>query len=333
MINRYKGQKVIKRFATKVIEKNLETQSNQIEKYGHIPQVQTCATAPNFRPVIKQDNIINTMPTTPLAIQPPYIWSEEQKTRSDVPNITIKGPEITDNNPRIAITSIVRDEERDNSLIRFLECCQELESYHKNIVYIFIEGDSSDRTYDILKSWVEKRNGSVLEKIDRGYPPFQSNRDSRRTVYFAELRNRLIKLILSMPMITEVLMIDANYGWKGDLINILRETDADIVAPLVVSHKNNDGKYSFYDIWAFRKNNKEFSWLYPYAEDMIFDRSIEIDSVGGGYLVKRNVFESGIIYKGDTDSEHVSFCNQAKNMNFKIKINPKIYIRKGGFKE
>ncbi len=235
--------------------------------------------------------------------------------------------------PKIAIASIVRDEEENGNLIRFLDCCNDLENYHRNIIYIFIEGDSTDKTYDILKSWVERRNGSVLVKLDRGYSPFPNDRDNKRTVYFAGLRNMLINLILSLPLVTEILATDANYGWKGDIIGSLREVGADIAAPLVVSHKDDLGRYIFYDIWAFRKNGREFSPSYPYIDGMVFDQPVDIDSAGGCYLIKRNVLDAGAKYDGNNDCEHVGFCRNVKSMGFKIKIDPRICVIKGGQKE
>lgn len=236
-------------------------------------------------------------------------------------------------NSRIAIASIVRNEERNGNLKRFLECCRKLEKYHKNIVYIFIEGDSSDDTYGVLQNWLTPKKDYILKKIDRNHRPFPKDRSPKRTIYFAELRNMLIDLALSISEISEVLMIDANYGWKGDLISSLRNIDADIAAPLVVMHKDrNTGRYLFYDTWAFRKGGKQFSHFHPYADGLGSD-PLDIESAGGGYLVRRSVLESGVKYNGDRDCEHVGFCKKARDTGFIVRINPKIYIRKGGYEE
>jgi hypothetical protein len=235
------------------------------------------------------------------------------------------------NRHKIAITSIVRNEEQSGNLKRFLDCCEMLEQYHKDIVYIFIEGDSSDNTYNILLEWLKPRKDYILKKIDRKMPCFSKDKSSKRTVYFAELRNILVDLALSIPDITEVLMIDANYGWKGDLISSLRKINADIVAPLAVMHKDRNGKYLFYDVWAFRKDGKHFSHYYPYIKGIEFDKPIRIDSAGGGYLIKRNVLDARVRYNGDKDCEHAIFCRRARKKGFTIKINPKTYIRKSGF--
>lgn len=234
---------------------------------------------------------------------------------------------------KIAIASIIRNEESNGNLKGFLKCCQGLEQYHDNIFYIFIEGDSSDNTFKILKGWLIHKKDYILKKLDRAHPPFPKTRDQRRTTYFAELRNMLIDLALSVPDISEVLMIDANYGWGDDLISLLRQTDADIAAPLAVTHKNHDGKYIFYDIWAFRKDGREFSPFYPYCKGFDSDDPSNIDSAGGGYLIRRKVLDSGVRYDGKRDCEHVSFCQGAKKKGFTVKIDPRVCIRKGKFEK
>jgi hypothetical protein len=235
-------------------------------------------------------------------------------------------------NSKVAIASIVRNEASNGTLKRFLSCCHKLEKSHKNIIYIFIEGDSSDNTYETLQNWLTPKKNYILKKIDRNHRPFAKDRNPKRTIYFAELRNMLIDLVLSIPEVSEVLMIDANYGWKSDLISSLRGADADIAAPLVVMHKDQHGKYLFYDTWAFRKNGVQFSHWHPYTKGLGQD-PLDIDSAGGGYLVKREVLEAGVRYNGDRDCEHVGFCQAARDMGFTIKINPRVYIRKGGHEE
>ena len=235
-------------------------------------------------------------------------------------------------NSKIAIASIVRNEEHNGSLKRFLSCCHKLEKSHKNIVYIFIEGDSSDNTYEVLQNWLTPKKNYILKKIDRNHLPFAKDRNPKRTVYFAELRNMLIDLALSIPEVSEVLMIDANYGWKDDLISSLRGADVDIAAPLVVMHKDQHGKYLFYDTWAFRKNGVQFSHWHPYTKGLGHD-PLDVDSAGGCYLVKRRVLDAGVRYNGDRDCEHVGFCQAARDMEFTIKINPRVYVRKGGHEE
>lgn len=245
---------------------------------------------------------------------------------------------------KIVIACIIRNEERFGNLKRFIGCCKELEKHHDNLVYVFIEGDSYDDTYKVLKKWLsgdedgKKDRNYVLKKFDKGYSKFQKNRDTKRTRYFAELRNMLINYILEIPDVSLVFMVDASYGMNGDIINDLEKTlkrdGADIAAPLNLSHKDHAGKWMFYDIFAYRKDGKEFTNHYPYHRDiesgLKSGKSVRIDSCGGGYLVKREVFDAGIRYNGNKDCEHVGFAKRARDKGFVIRLNPKVKIRKGG---
>lgn len=233
---------------------------------------------------------------------------------------------------KIAVASIIRNEEHNGHLKRFFDCCEKLEEYD-DVVYIFIEGDSSDNTYVELKDWLSTKEDYILKKVDRNKPRFPKDRSAGRTKYFAKLRNMLIGYALSISDVSEVLMIDANYGWKGDLVSSLRSTKADIAAPLVVLNKTYNGNYIFYDTWAFRKNDSQFSSNYPYIGYSALDKPTSVDSVGGGYLIKRKVLEANVKYNGDRDCEHVYFCQKARKKGFSIKINPKVRIVKGGFKD
>ena len=250
------------------------------------------------------------------------------ETKSE--QIPVKSGNVN-NRHRVAIASIIRNEESNGHLKKFFDCCQKLEKYH-NIVYIFIEGDSTDNTYNELEDWLSSKDEYILKKMDRKKPRFPKDKSPGRTKYFAELRNMLTDYALSISDITEVLMIDANYGWKGDLISSLRDARADIAAPLVVMNKSRNGEYLFYDTWAFRKNGYQFSHCYPYVGCAKLKKPVSVDSVGGGYLIKREVLESNVKYDGDRDCEHVGFCRKAKKKGFSIKVNPNVYIMKGGLR-
>jgi hypothetical protein len=211
-------------------------------------------------------------------------------------------------------------------------------------VYVIIEGDSYDDTYKSLKKFLcgdedgKKDRNYILKKYDKGYDKFQKNRDTKRTRYFAEVRNMLVDYILEISDIDLIFMVDASYGFKGNIIDELKKTlkrdGADIAASLNWSHKDHTGKEMFYDIFAFRKDGKEFTNHYPYHKDVESSlksgKSIRIDSCGGAYLVKRKVFGAGVRYNGSKDCEHVGFCKKARDKGFVIKLNPKVSVRKGG---
>ena len=245
---------------------------------------------------------------------------------------------------KIAVCCMVRNEERFGHLKRFFAGCRELEKRHKNLIYIIIEGDSYDDTYKMLKKWLsgdedgKKDRNYILKKFDKGYSKFPKNRDTKRTKYFTEIRNMLVDYVLEISDIDLIFMVDASYGFKENVIIELEKTlkrdKADIAAPLNWSHKDHIGREMFYDIFAFRKDGKEFTNHYPYHKDVESNlksgKSVKLDSCGGAYLVKREVFDAGVRYKGDKDCEHVGMMEKARKKGFVIKLNPKVAVRKGG---
>ena len=256
---------------------------------------------------------------------------------------TVEQDSNSSSSETIAICAMVRNEERFGHLKRFIKNCKEIEKYHKNLIYIIIEGDSYDDTYKALKKWLngsedgKKDRNYILKKYDRGYDKFPKNRDTRRTKYFAEVRNMLINYVLEIPDISLVFMVDASYGFKkniiGDLERTMKKDGADIVAPLNLSHKDHMGKFLFYDIFAYRRDGKEFTNRWPYhngiENNLKSGKSVRIDSCGGAYLVKRKVFDVGVRYNGNKDCEHVGFTKRARDKGFVVKLNPKVIVRKG----
>ena len=244
---------------------------------------------------------------------------------------------------KIAICAMVRNEERFGNLKRFYACCRELEKRH-NLVYVIIEGDSYDDTYKSLKKFLcgdedgKKDRNYILKKYDKGYSKFAKNRDTKRTKYFADIRNMLVDYVLEIPDISLIFMIDASYGFKENIIDELKKTlkrdGADIAAPLNLSHKDHTGKDMWYDIFAFHKDGKEFVNRWPHHNEIESNlksgKSVKLDSCGGAYLVKREVFDAGVRYKGDKTCEHVGLCSAARKKGFVIKLNPKVAVRKGG---
>lgn len=243
----------------------------------------------------------------------------------------------------VAVCCMVRNEERFGNLKRFIDECKKLEKRH-NLVYVIIEGDSYDDTYKSLKKWLDgsedgkKDRNYILKKYDKGYDKFPKNRDTKRTRYFAEVRNMLIEYVLEISDISLIFMVDASYGFKGniidELINTLKRDGADIATPMNLSHKDHTGKEMFYDIFAFRKDGKEFKNHYPYHSEIESSlksgKSVKLDSCGGAYLIKREVLDADVRYNGNKDCEHYGFCSAARKKGFVIKLNPKAIVRKGG---
>lgn len=181
--------------------------------------------------------------------------------------------------------------------------------------YAFLEGMSSDGTYETLRDHVEaKYNGVWLRRFDLDVP----NRFTR----LATLRNKLIDEALTDE--NYVLMIDGDIiRFPPNIIQKLLEHRVHVVAPLV----KIEGTQQFYDTLAFIHKNKNFSHLKPYCSGITHNRHyFEVDSVGSCYLVDAEVYKAGVRYAGGGISEQVLFCMRAREKGFKIWVDPRITV-------
>jgi hypothetical protein len=230
---------------------------------------------------------------------------------------------------KTVIVGVARDEERTGHLQEFLAACEALEKFHpEGLTYVFVEGDSVDRTFEVLSDWVKPRPGSIVEKVDSGLPPFGKSKSFARTVHLAELRNRALELALKSDP-DEVLMVDLNYVWDPDLdlIGALRAAGSDISAAMTTSHEGPGKKPVFYDVWAFRTlDGKQLSMYFPFAPGLNGTALVQMSSVGSCYLISRSAL--GIQYDGDQDCEHVGFCADARKKGLTITVSPAVWVRK-----
>lgn len=235
---------------------------------------------------------------------------------------------------KTVIASIIRNEGK--RLETFLQSCSSLEKIN-DVQYVFIVGSSIDNTFKIVKQFVDKRSNALLIKEESDNPIFKHNKSLERTKVFAKLRNTLLELSKQFNPDC-VLMIDANILFNSQLITDLNKLTADIVAPLILYDLQTKAQYSkldltsmiFYDVWAFRKDGKNFNAAYPFYENINLksDAPVYLDSVGACFLIKKNVLDAGITFNGDTDCEHVSFCKDAKDRGFSIALNASCCVYK-----
>lgn len=226
----------------------------------------------------------------------------------------------------------------------------------------FIEGNSKDNTWEVLKKRCKELNKEfeikyILEK-------YNINESLARFDKLAILRNMLIKIGLKNKH-NYVLMVDSDVIFEKDtiikLLKSIEKYDVDIVAPLVTIEKfrtfNNE---YFYDTLAFIDNKgKNFNHYFPYiSEDNDIDSKIdsnkeikkiiskypvEIQSVGTCYIAKSEVYNINdfhsfsvskcykesltkniCMYNGNGKSEQIRFFESLRGT--KIILDPKIRV-------
>jgi hypothetical protein len=158
--------------------------------------------------------------------------------------------------------------------------------------------DCSDETGSLLATW--RREAAELLEIDvisfaTHRSPFPRERSVARAAHLAEVRNRTIDHALCAHDWTHALMHDATKRSPPDLPRQLLTSDRELVAPLIL--RRSGDRIHFYDTWCFRdEQGAEYSADGAPAFPLVQTGPAEIPamSVGGVYMVRRSIFESGL---------------------------------------
>lgn len=197
-------------------------------------------------------------------------------------------------------------------LDKFLQNFYVLDFPEEKIRFAFVEGNSSDDTFDKLKIFQEAHDNVWLRKLDVS--------SESRFERLAASRNKMINEALEKE--NHVLCIDADIVYfHPNTLNLLLSHNVDVVAPLILI----EGESRFYDTFAFVHEGKNFEHEIPYCPVCVNRQLFEVESVGTCYLVKREVFEADVRY-GCEINEQVSFCSEARGKGFKIWVDPKIAV-------
>ncbi len=231
-----------------------------------------------------------------------------------------------------------------------------IEYSEKNIGYkidlCFIEGNSADSTYSILKDWVNQLPYTTTYHFNKIDLPESMDRFTKLAI----LRNMLIKFGLRNYH-DYVLMIDSDTipqkTLLHHLIQSLEANYSDVMAPLVFieDFRNYKDEY-MYDTLAFiDSNNENFKHYYPHNTETTNKDLIKMNSVGTCYIAKSEVYNINdfkdfsitkcyteshnkylLSYEGmDTDtniptSEQVIFFKKLKQKGFQVYVDSNIKI-------
>lgn len=252
----------------------------------------------------------------------------------------------------VLICSLFRDSEL--YMDRFLECIKKInkgEDNRINIELCFIEGNSTDNTWEKLRGWCNKCGMRyTLEKMDINM------RVWGRFDKLAILRNMLIKVGLRSRH-DYVLMVDSDCIFEEDLlfrmITSIENSDADVIgAMIMIENFRTFGNNYFYDTLAFiGDDGNKFVHYFPYTSGegmhkVVKRERLEMKSIGTCYLVRGEVYnlndlnwfnvtkcykeaERGkkvLMYKGEKKSEQIRWCDIVRDAGYKVMIDPGIKV-------
>jgi len=219
----------------------------------------------------------------------------------------------------IVICVLFRDSEF--YLDKFLGCLGKLIDHSKeyDIDLCFIEGNSTDNTYQKLEDWMRAcKYNTVLYKQD-------INVEMTKYQRLAILRNMVMEKGLK-EYHDYVVMIDSDISFKEDMlqrmVTSLERTDGVMMAPMILVENTE----FFHDILAFAKDGINFVNIYPYHESFQkYSGIMEMDSVGDCFLARAGTINSAK-FEGDGHSEQIGFCRNIRNNGGKIYLDKRIAV-------
>lgn len=241
-------------------------------------------------------------------------------------------------------------------IYRFLACIESLlqnESINIEFVVSVIYGDDTDGTSSILLNKLESIKDRYGTKITSKRITFPKRLDGIQRL--VTLRNAFL-YINELKDYDYILGIDTDIIFDNNtVIKLIKDmenanlTNPGIISPMVfIENYGSYGNSYFYDIWAYRIQEKFFLHTRPYIPIKLFGKDkfkslISVDSVGSFYLAKSDIFTKyGVTYatylrKLDNNSQHpqrkyeseqVVMCNMVKQntpYNIYVDISTKVY--------
>lgn len=247
-------------------------------------------------------------------------------------------------------------------IYRFFNCIESLlqtRNEYNNIQYSIsvIYGDDDDGTSNILLNKLESIKNKYGIGITSKRITFPKRLDGIQRL--VTLRNSFLYInndVNNLNNYDYILSIDTDIMFDSKIITKLIKdienqnlNNPGLIAPMVfIEDYFSYGNNYFYDIWAYRVQEKMFLHTRPYIPIKLFGNDkfkslINVDSVGSFYLAKTDIFTKYDVKYGTYirsinsnsqhpqrkyESEQVVMCEQVKSKtdyNIYVDLNAKVY--------
>ena len=185
------------------------------------------------------------------------------------------------------------------------------------LVFSFVEGDSTDDTFARLQAWARDDARVLLSKRD--VEPVTDFAD--RVTKWAALGNVAIDQALTTSC-DRLLWCESDLVLPNDLLEQLVPEPCDIVAPAIFLGS------MFYDTWGFRGvDGVRFSNHAPYHGEFRHHALVPLSSVGSCVLFRRTLFDRGVRFRGSYDDGLlVGVCRDATALGFATFMDSRVAI-------
>ena len=215
----------------------------------------------------------------------------------------------------IAICALFRNSARYIDYFRAVANAQAREDI--DLIFSFVEGDSTDDSYQRLQAWAREDPRVHLAKVD--VEPVMDFAD--RVAKWAMLGNVAVEQALQTAC-DRVLWCESDLVLPNDLLEQLVAEPCDIVAPAIYLGS------MFYDTWGFRGlDGNRFANVEPYHREFRHHALVPLSSVGSCVLFRREIFDQGVRFRGTYDDGLlVGVCRDAATLGFRTFMDSRVAI-------
>jgi hypothetical protein len=217
--------------------------------------------------------------------------------------------------PLVAVCSLFRNSSETLDYYRAVISAQQRPDLR--LAFSFVEGDSTDDTYERLSAWAEQDQRVTL--VQHSIEPVEDYDDRVRK--WAGLANLALEGGLATGA-DYILWCESDLVLPHDVVAQLVASRVDIVAPAIFLGG------MFYDGWGFRGlDGSKFSGEVPYHPDYRSHDLVQLSSVGSCVLFRRDLFDAGVRFRGSYDDGLlVGVCRDAGLLGFRTFMDSRVSI-------
>ncbi len=247
----------------------------------------------------------------------------------------------------IAVISLWRNnaDNIDKSLKQLDDAEKELRDSH-SFIYSFFENDSKDNTSNILKIWIQNKNGFLITEVlhtqNWGSIPSKT-----RTKALASYRNECLRILAKNEVEYDyIFVVDSDILYETSLLKNMLEIielnpNVGMVTPNTIQNVSdafNKGiDSSYFDSWALidKQGNAGLTYAsnpFLLAEDrQKWDQGEHVvvkSAFGGAALIRGEIFKcNNLKWNGEKGCEHWFLCDCIRSLNYLVIASPQIIAR------
>lgn len=193
-----------------------------------------------------------------------------------------------------------------------------LEARGDSLRLIAAEGDSVDRTWELLWSGAEGLDAELFQ-CHHGGPVYGSVVLPERFAQMAYVQNAVISRVC--PEDDAFIYVEGDLWWEpATMLQLLDDLSAErpIVAPMAMHHTGR-----FYDSWGYRLDGQHFAYFPPYHPSLNGSPLVRLDTAGSCLVMLGKVARSCRFQPEDCI---VGLCRDAAQRGYSVWLDQRVAV-------